>query len=478
MPGKHNWRRELIYLGLIGMETSWVAAALGAFARTATGFSLGKIALFVGFLLLLSTSLARALGRLRVVPSFHWAVMTVSLLLTLGLVFGLHLYPAAGPDRPPGLIVMLVLGLIVFIWWRGNSLAQTNVASPNVVSMYFWLGLSVLILLIILGHFLPGQAVLSPPVEGRRAIEQIISFIPAYFFLSLITTGVARIEEIVCLPESTAASPPTGYWLALLISSVGGVVLVSLLLSAFFAGGGLARSLSWIPPLLRKSGHVLYQILDVLATAIATALAYLVSPVLEWWTALELPGLIEKMLSPIVEGLEQLQRMLEQEAATRDSGDGWLIVGRSIVIALLILAVLSAGRAARRRREGAKTLVDDLPADLLAAWKIEGTAGSLRDGLGEWKNRFRQGLYFLHALSIRRIYANLVRLATHMGHPRRPDQTPYEYQKVLERALPAHKANVRTITQAYVHAHYGRVPDSRKELKRIREAWRRIRDTA
>lgn len=29
--------------------------------------------------------------------------------------------------------------------------------------------------------------------------------------------------------------------------------------------------------------------------------------------------------------------------------------------------------------------------------------------------------------------------------------------------------------EAYVRAYYGQVPDSREELNRIREAWRRIR---
>ncbi len=91
-------------------------------------------------------------------------------------------------------------------------------------------------------------------------------------------------------------------------------------------------------------------------------------------------------------------------------------------------------------------------------------------------DHLRKGLRFLYALSVRHIYANLLRLAAHRGHKRPPAQTPYEFQVVLNAVLSGHEADIQTITQAYVRAHYGQVPDSRAELNRIREAWRRIRD--
>jgi hypothetical protein len=94
--------------------------------------------------------------------------------------------------------------------------------------------------------------------------------------------------------------------------------------------------------------------------------------------------------------------------------------------------------------------------------------------LGRLTNRIREGLRFFHALSIRRIYANLCRLAAHKGYPRPPQQTPSEYQALLVELLPDHRADIQTITQAYVQAHYGQVPDSHEELARIRDSWRRI----
>jgi hypothetical protein len=85
------------------------------------------------------------------------------------------------------------------------------------------------------------------------------------------------------------------------------------------------------------------------------------------------------------------------------------------------------------------------------------------------------GSRFLAAVSIRRIYVNLVRLATEAGYPRAKAQTPYEYLPILHRALPGSKEEVAVITEAYVNSHYGQVPDTREELQRIRDCWDRVR---
>jgi hypothetical protein len=475
MLKKHNWRRELVYLGLISMETCWLTALFVVFAGMVPGSPTGVTTLVVGGLLLLPAYLARALDYFRIAARFYWAAMTISMLLILGVVLGLHLYPAAGPDRPPGIMALLVLALIVLAWWRGNLVAQTDIASPNVVSIYFWLGLSVFLLLIVLAHFLLGQSAVTPTVDVTSAIEGVIGFIPLYFLLSLITTGLARIEEVVQLPESTAASPQTGYWLALLASSAGGVVLAGLLLSIFFGGGGLARSLNWAPPLLKEIGQALYRILDIVATIVATALAYLVRPILEWWSNRQLPDVLEVLTKGVGDLVGQIQKFLEEEMAGRGPLEGWMIVGRWIVIGLVILAVLRVGRTIRLRRQSDKSLLDDAPENLSPARGIEKESDSLGDGLARWRDRLRKGLRFLYALSVRHVYANLLRLAAHRGHKRLPAQTPYEFQAALSEALPGHRADIQLITQAYVRAHYGQVPDSRAELNRIREAWRRVR---
>ncbi|MCL7455348.1 MAG: DUF4129 domain-containing protein, partial [Anaerolineae bacterium] len=55
-------------------------------------------------------------------------------------------------------------------------------------------------------------------------------------------------------------------------------------------------------------------------------------------------------------------------------------------------------------------------------------------------------------------------------------QTPYEYLSTLYQVLPGSEGDVQVITEAYVNAHYGQVPDTREELQRIRDCWERVRD--
>jgi hypothetical protein len=81
----------------------------------------------------------------------------------------------------------------------------------------------------------------------------------------------------------------------------------------------------------------------------------------------------------------------------------------------------------------------------------------------------------LSAITIRRIYANLVRLATRAGYPRARSETPFEYVGTLQQVWPGLESDVALITDAYVQAHYGQVPESRDELQQIRACWERIR---
>ncbi len=55
-------------------------------------------------------------------------------------------------------------------------------------------------------------------------------------------------------------------------------------------------------------------------------------------------------------------------------------------------------------------------------------------------------------------------------------ETPYEYLPVLNRALPGSGEDLLVITEAYVKARYGLVPDTPEELRRIRDCWERERE--
>src|SRR5262249_38686702 len=76
-------------------------------------------------------------------------------------------------------------------------------------------------------------------------------------------------------------------------------------------------------------------------------------------------------------------------------------------------------------------------------------------------------------LSVRQIYAHLLKLAGSAGYPRAPPQTPSEYQRFPPPALPALRSELRDITAAYLEARYAPLPPSPLAVQAATAAWRR-----
>jgi hypothetical protein len=476
---KVNWRRELVFLGLVGMEATWLTAFFLTLVQPSAEQPSTTTALLTAFLLLVATYLARASIRWHAAPRLHWGIMTASLLIALALVLGLRLLPVLTDAEPFHLELTQVMTalLLIAIWWRGNTLAHLDVTAPNLVMVHFWLGLSVFLLIIILGETLLGQlSAVKPQAELPPATQRIVGFIPIYFLFSLVTLAVARIEEVTQLPESTASAPQPRFWLAFITGTAILIVVAGLLLSLFFTGGGLAWSLGWVPPILKGVGQVL-QLVGVTLVLIIGALFSLLTPLLEQIVSLLPFGRLKEVFNVLLENLNQLEQQLQEMEANQASGELWGVLARYAVVAIFILALICVGRTVRRRQRQKKTLVQDQS-------QATSLAGDAKDdslfqrGLKRLTDRLRDGLHLFRALTIRRIYANLQRLATQRGYPRQPYQTPSEYVSLLLEAWPHHETEVRTITSAYERAHYGQVPDSHEELKRIQEAWQRIRASA
>jgi hypothetical protein len=82
---------------------------------------------------------------------------------------------------------------------------------------------------------------------------------------------------------------------------------------------------------------------------------------------------------------------------------------------------------------------------------------------------------WLASVTIRRIYARMSREAGKRGFARKPAQTPNDYAPFLSQAFPGVDAELRIITDAYIAAHYGEVPDTDEALNIIRQSWERVR---
>jgi len=154
---------------------------------------------------------------------------------------------------------------------------------------------------------------------------------------------------------------------------------------------------------------------------------------------------------------------------------------RYICLSIVGVGILAALALAVRRRLDKQRRGDEVRESLWSSAAFaDGMLNSLRDGWDRLKDlaglvgRFGPVMRLYAAVSIRKIYANMARLAERHGFPRQPAQTPYEYLPTLGLAFPDCQAEATAITEAYVKVHYGEVPESLRDLQQIRECWQQI----
>jgi hypothetical protein len=125
--------------------------------------------------------------------------------------------------------------------------------------------------------------------------------------------------------------------------------------------------------------------------------------------------------------------------------------------------------AALRRRMGgwAEALDERLPREWLRRWRRRLSPASPFSffRLGAQSSR-GQILYY---------YLSLVRRAGELGFPRRPAQTPHEYEPTLAANLPEAQTETDRLTQAFVEARYSRRSIEVNEARRVRAYWERMR---
>lgn len=470
--GQINGRREAIYVALAAAELCWVTPV---FVNLTAGTTEHHPVLAGMGLLIIYLSHAyiyRALEAARLhVKMRQWVLLGVLLGQFLFIVKA-HIYAEVPVTDlawlirpfiaftevmvrvPESLVVLVVL---IFLWWRGINLAQRSLSTESVGFSFRW-GIVVFVWL-----------ALAITLTTQRDIS---AFVVPYFFFGLAAQALARIEEV----HQTRGTSPTRaspFWVAFTLFSVALLIGLGSILAAFFYGGGLAQVVRWFRPLL----IVIQVIVAAFVLAIVYGLATILSAV-----PLDLTFLLDAMRQ-VVERLQSLVGIFERAPDTGNQGPG--VMGRIVqgggtllIVGLMVAFVLLLTwyRTWRQRWEEA----DGEERDSMLS--LGSLAQNLRDLLSEGLQRAgemagmldRLGLSLLSALSIRRIYANLVRLASQNGYPRPDATTPFEYLRLLYEAFPGSDGELQAITQAYVNAHYGMLPDTRAELQRIRDAWRRV----
>lgn len=132
---------------------------------------------------------------------------------------------------------------------------------------------------------------------------------------------------------------------------------------------------------------------------------------------------------------------------------------------------------------------------LILAWQwlytnLDKTRGSLSRVLAEgWQGIISRlegsrvtlpgGLIGIRSLDARRriffFYLAMIRRGGEQKVERKPSQTPGEYARTLERALPSEQEDIHAMTEAFIKARYSRQEIESTDVDSVKAAWKRIR---
>lgn len=451
-----NWRREALFLSIAGMETCWIVgwsrAILGSSDSTRGGLAWWSVWL----LYLIALATARTLSRLKLRASL-WIVGGLALLtaliqanlnaqagwLDLAWLPGL-LSRQADPTAARGFVALL-LGLGV---WFQASRVFACFGDTRATVRRFQTGVLVWVALVLFTLRFPA------PVND---------LVVAYFGWGLLVMALTRIEEVAEVDPGAAGSFGRK-WMLTLAATLFAVGGLALLLSRVIT----VRTLRWLLTPLA----ILAQIVIFALVVLFTALASQILPLLKYLLGDRLTDSFRKNLENLGENVREIRPgQIPESGPSTQLAQALQIV---FVVGLMLVVVWLLVRSFRQWRMrqyatpgGVRETVESegtLAQDLLSYWRhLKETAGSRR-------------LFRRHGIeSAQAIYASLLAWLAAANHPRQPEQTPYEYQPVAEKALPTCWSQLQAITEAYVRAHYGEAEIDGEELTRLQEAWAHIK---
>ncbi len=345
---------------------------------------------------------------------------------------------------------------VAWLCWRGLKLAERLPTIVDVATS-FQIGIVALALLVVIN------------VERDLTI-----FIPAFFFCQLVAVSLTRVEMIP--RERSARSKSTafsGWWVAVLVGSTGVVVFLASLVSAIILGIGPDELLMWLWPLFSILAAPVVLIFVAFAALLGLVLEAIIRPLQDWLAT------VASQFFKLAPGTGNPAEKLGQADTTSRIVQYAQVIVVLLVVLIVLVAVARSIRQRRRLTEGEAELYESV-------WSGRVLLQKLRR---QWQNRLAQlrnlasivdrfGANGLWAtLTLRRVYTQTVKLAASRGYPRPSSRTPYEHLNTLEQAFPGCEPELAQITEAYVGAHYGELPERPEALAEIRAAFERIKMT-
>lgn len=460
--------RLLLTVFVSVVELSWLYPWLSLLGRAVTGYErILKPGVAFGFFAL-ALVVVRLSSRARIAERYQRIIVGALILLTAFSLIHAQVYSHVSLFRlrwlgsslarmlrfEAGVSRELFLLLATFVlWWRGIRMSQESFLTDS-VGFKFRSGILFQIVLLV--------------AQAMSYREDMTGWVVALFLCGLVAIALARIKD--GLPAGQEDEHVGLSWFFFLLVGAGGTLLLGLLLSMLLTTQTfISRALQ---PVLKALGNILLFVVLAVSYVLIVVVNALVQAFLKL-LPLNGPADMEPLvLNPptMPEWAQRAEGLVEPPAWLEWVQQGAIVLVMMGLFLMLLMAVrrwrmapLSGGDVWRESVWSSKDMSQGL---------LRGLRDGLRQLAGLWPDQMRRRAY--SAATVRRIYASLLALAEERGAPRPAARTPLQHLPRLRRSFPGWDAELRTLTQAYVAAHYGRVPDTEAELQALRDAWQRI----
>lgn len=481
-PILRPWR-ELAILAYIWMELSWVTLFYRALFTADKAVPYGRALVILCAMLLVSYVFTRATEMVTLKTPLRWGLLAAVFLASelTGARFLIqasrfHLDLQEFLNRPADTLnelnnlvpaEFLLLVLVFWAWWRGISLVSKQ-AGPHSVISGFRTG--------IVAFFVYG---LVFPLAGQGPV---ILALGVFVFSSLLAMSAARIT-VQSQMRGGQRIPFNRYWLAGILLAVSATAALSVL-----AAEAMRARLFNLVSLVYS--WALYTI-AILLGPLLLLFMQLIFSVGRW---LNFAGIFTSFLEFLAALQENLQKLLKSLVAIIGNQNSlgleqvfrfilslrYLVFWLGILLAVLIVLFTLQRQVWKREIANDQQTEDILEkGDLIDLLRSALRRSLSRAAAGlESALRLNRAGNLLAAARIRRIYARVLNISAQLGRPRPAPSTPLEFLPKLEQLFPDQKAELGTITRAYLQVRYGERSESRVELEVVETAWKRIRAEA
>jgi hypothetical protein len=469
-----NWRHEYLHLTVILMNACWIAPWITLITGKFVEVSLNIVLEISTFHLLVSLLFARWALHRQIHPSriearaillmFSAAGLTVLFAPAwvqahdgTGALTLLDLFRTTAKTNgvPVGLLIVF---WALYVWRRGYRLSSGYI---TLVRASFGLRLGIVAFLWVLIF------------ANSHLRAQILSLVPIFFFFGLLSSGLARANSLN-LDRAVHGSALGRGWM---ISLFGIAVVLTL--------GGYVAAL-WLTgmdmSLVAAALGIVARVLFALVFLILTPALLLVNLIYNFFLTLLPDQAANSAADSGASGAKASHNTVASWLTTLAQISSFIIF--AIVVLVVLIALLALIWFLLFARERQDEYQDESHETLGTGAVVGGLRQTLRDN---WQRlasmlgilrQFGLGHELFTALTIRRIYAHMEKLAGTRGYPRTLSETPYEYQAELRRAFPELPDDIQCITEAYITVRYGEIPEDPGELERVRTAWQRLAQSA